>query len=35
MENKMNIYQKLQTVRVKLHKMNWKRSGFNPCAKFN
>lgn len=35
MENKMNIYQKLQTVRVKLHKMNLKKSGFNPFAKFN
>lgn len=32
---KMNIYQKLQTVRVKLHDMNLKKSGYNPFAKFN
>ena len=35
MENKMNICQKLQTVRVKLHKMTLKKSGFNPFANFN
>lgn len=35
MENKLNIYQKLQTVRVKLHEMNLKKSGYNPFAKFN
>lgn len=35
MENKLNIYQKLQNVRVKLHKMNLKKSGYNPFAKFN
>lgn len=35
MENKMNIYQKLQTVRVKLHELNLKKSGFNPFAKFH
>lgn len=35
MENKLNIYQKIQTVRVKLHEMNLKKSGFNPFAKFH
>lgn len=35
METKLNIYQKLQTVRVKLHDMNLKKSGYNPFAKFH
>lgn len=31
---KMNLYQKLQNVRVELNKLNLQKSGFNPFAKF-